>query len=153
MEEAALRFVRNLEGKKPLHLCCEADILDFDFAPLALHAMGCTRVIKNGDILVTTLDYQSWDLSESTHNDEWFNVKRLCSEIVGGTVVSAAVSPWHDLRLRLDNGVLIECLIANASPHYQEEREQWVLFVPTRDHSGTFLTVYNKSVDFSGGAM
>ena len=130
MEEAALRFVRNLEGKKPLHLCCEADMLDFDFAPLALHAM-----------------------SESTHNDEWFNVKRLCSEIVGGTVVSAAVSPWHDLRLRLDNGVLIECLIANASPHYQEEREQWVLFVPTRDHSGTFLTVYNKSGDFSGGAM
>lgn len=110
-------------------------------------------MIKNGDILVTTLDDQSWDLSESTHNDEWFNVKRFYSKIVGGTVVSAAVSPWHDLRLRLDNGVLIECLIANASPHYQEEREQWALFVTTKDHSGAFLTVCNGSVDFSGGAV
>lgn len=26
--------------------------------------------------------------------------------------------------------------------------EQWVLFEPTGDGSGTFLTVYNKMVDF-----
>lgn len=150
MDGAAVRFVNQLVGKKLLHLCCEADILDFDFAPLVLHAMGCTRIIKNNDILVTTLDYQSWDQQESTHNDEWFNVKKFCSKIVDGVVISVTISPCYDLRIELDNHVVIECLIANASPHYQEEREQWVLFESTRDHSGTFLTVYNKSIDFCG---
>lgn len=40
MKAAALRFVRRLEGKRLRHLCCEADMLNFDSAPLALHAMG-----------------------------------------------------------------------------------------------------------------
>ena len=150
MNCAAVQFVNRLAGKKLLHFCCEADILDFDFAPLALHAMGCSRVIKNGDILVTTLDYQSWDLHESAHNDEWFNVEKFHSEIIGGVVISVEISPCHDLRIELDNQVKIECLIANAYPHYGEEQEQWVLFEPTRDHSGAFLTVYNKSIRFCG---
>lgn len=106
MEEAALRFVRNLEGKKLRHLCCEADILDFDFAPLALHAMGCTRVIKNGDILVTTLDYQSWDLSETMAGCENFrlvpgdilqlNIPALAAEELGGLrPLVCANLPYH----------------------------------------------------------
>lgn len=148
MNHEAVQFVNLLVGKKLLHFCCEAEILDFDFAPLALHAMGCSRVIKNNDILVTTLDYQSWDLDESTHNDEWFNVERFYSEIIDGTVISVEISLCHDLRIKLDNNIVIECLIANAYPHYGEEQEQWVLFEPTKDHSGTFLTVYNKSIDF-----
>ena len=153
MDHEAVRFVNLLVGKKLLHLCCEVEILDFDFTPLALHAMGCSRVIKNNDILVTTLDYQSWDQSESTHNDEWFNVERFRSEITGGTVLSVELSPCHDLRITLDNDVIIECLIANAYPHYDEELEQWVLFEPTNDHSGAFLTVYNKRVSFHSSAM
>lgn len=146
----AVRFVQSLVGKKLRHLCCEAEILDFDFPPLALHAMGCSRIIKGNELLVTTLDYQSWDQSESTHNDEWFNVKAFHSEIVGGTVLSVHLSPWHDLRIELDNGVVIECLIANAQPHYADEQAQWVLFEPTksRDGAGAFLTVYNKSIAF-----
>lgn len=68
-------------------------------------------------------------------------------------MTSVEISPWHDLRVRLDNGVTIECLIANAYPHYEEESEQWVLFEHTKDHSGTFLTVYNKSVDFVLGSL
>lgn len=149
MDYAAVSFVNLLVGKKLLHICCETEILDFDFAPLALDAIGCTRVIKSNDILVTTLDYQSWDLSESTHNDEWFNVKKFYSEMIGGTVISVEISPCHDLRITLDNDIVIECLIANAHPHYEEEQEQWVLFEPTKDHSGTYLTVYNKSINFS----
>lgn len=148
MDHAAVRFVNLLMGKKLLHFCCEAEILDFDFAALALHAMGCSRIIKGNNILATTLDYQSWDLREGTHNDEWFNAKRFYSQIVGGAVISVEFSPWHDLRIALDNDVIIECLVANAYPHYGEEQEQWVLFGPAKDHSGTFLTVYNKRVDF-----
>ena len=148
MDHAAVQFVNLLVGKKMLHFCCKAEILDFDFATLSLHAMGCSRIIKGNDILVTTLDYQWWDLSESTHNDEWFNAKKFDSQIIGGTVISAGLSPWNDLHIELDNDVVIECLIANAYPHYGEEQEQWVLFEHTKDHSGTFLTVYNKRIAF-----
>lgn len=151
MDDKAIQFVNSLIGKKLVHFCCEVEILDFSFDPLALHAMGCSRVIKNNDILVTTLDYQSWDQMESTNNDEWFNMKRFHSEIVGGTVTSVAINSWHDLHIELDNGVTIECLIANAYPHFEEELEQWVLFEPTnktKEHSGTLLAVYNKHVEF-----
>ena len=148
MEDKMIQFVNSLVGRRLDHLCCEAEILDFCFGSLVLHAMGCTRIIKGSDILVTTLDYQSWDRMESTNNDEWFNMKRFHPEIVGGNVVSAQVSSWNDLCIRLDNGIVIECLIANAWPHYEEELEQWVLFEPFGDGRGTFLTVYNKSVDF-----
>lgn len=153
MEDAAVRFIDLLKGKRLTRFCCTCEMLVFDFAPLALHAMGCSRIIKNNDILVTVPDYLSWDQVESTHNDEWFNMKKFNSEIVGGTVTFVEISPWHDLRVRLDNGVTIECLIANAYPHYEEESEQWVLFEHTKDHSGTFLTVYNKSVDFVPGSL
>lgn len=153
MDDVAVQFTNLLVGKKLLHLCCVAEILNFDFDPLVLHAMGCSRVIRNNDILVTTLDYQSWDLSESTHNDEWFNVEKFNSDIIGGTVISVEISPWHDLRIKLDNNVVIECLIANSYPHYDEDKEQWLLFEPTKDHSGTFLAVYNKDIYFRGKSI
>ena len=148
MDNKLIQFVNSLTGRKLVHFCCEAEILDFDFDSLVLHAMGCSRVIKNNDILVTVPDYQSWDQSEDTHNDEWYNMERFWSEIVGGTVISVELTPWNDLRVKLDNGVTIECLIANAYPHYEKEQEQWVLFEHTEDHSGTFLTVYNKRIEF-----
>ena len=50
--------------------------------------------------------------------------------------------------IALDNGVIIECRIANAAPHYGEEEEQWVLFEHTADHSGRFLTAYNRQLAF-----
>ena len=147
-EHGIASFVTSLAGKRLLDICCEAELLDFDFAPLTLHALGCSRIIKNSDILVTTLDYQSWDLSESTHNDEWFNLKKFHAEIIGSTVISVQLSPWNDLRVELDNGVVIECLIANSCPHYGEEQEQWILFEGGRRGHGRFLTVYNKRIDF-----
>lgn len=75
-----MNFIHSLVGKRLLNVCCAAEILTFDFFPLALHASGYARIIKNSDILVTTLDYQSWDLSESTNNDEWFNVKQYYND-------------------------------------------------------------------------
>lgn len=151
MKQEVKEFVNSLIGRKLVSICCEAEILDFNFGPLVLHGMGCTRVIKNDDILITTLDYQFWDGVDSAHNDEWFHVERLRGEIIGGAVTSVEISPWHDLRVYLDNGVTIECLIANAYPHYAEALEQWVLFEAGKDrcgHPGKFLTICNKTVDF-----
>lgn len=147
MERKVMNFIHSLVGKRLLDVCCTAEILTFDFSPLALHASGYARIIRNSDILVTTLDYQSWDLSESTNNDEWFNVAKFHAEIIGGAVLSATLSPWNDLHIELDNGVIIECLIANSFPHYNEEQEQWVLFECSKDPK-PFLTVYNKRFEF-----
>ncbi len=152
MDDRMIQFLNLLVGRKLEHFCCEAEILDFGFGVLVLHAMGCSRVIKDNDILVTTIDYQSWDQEESTNNDEWFNMRRFHSEIMGGSVDSVRVSPWNDLHITMDNGVMIECLVANAYPHYEEELEQWVLFEPVGDGSGAFLTVYNKRVNFHEGS-
>ena len=150
MNDGAAALINLLVRKRLVHICCVTEMLDFDFAPFALHAMGCTRVIKNNDILVTTLDYHSWDLQESTHNDEWENVKRFYAEMVNGMVISAAISPWYDLRIVLDNHVIIECLIANAYAHYGQEQEQWVLFETKENEKGkrAFLTAYNKGMTF-----
>ena len=108
---------------------------------------GLTRIIKNGDILVSTLDYQSWDGVNSRSNDELKNIERFRKDIVGGAVVSADVNEVNDLRVTLDNGVIIECLIANGYVHYSNEREQWVLFEKNDREKRTFLTVYNKSCE------
>ena len=151
MESKGMDFIHSLVGKRLLDVCCAMELLTFDFSPLALHASGCARIIRNGDILVTTLDYQSWDLSESINNDEWLNVAKFHEEISGGVVLSVTLSPWHDLRIELDNGVIIECLIANYYPHYSEEKEQWVLFERGKvrgKESKPFLPIYNKSIDF-----
>lgn len=143
-------FVCQLVGKRLVQFGCEADILEFLFSDhLALHAMGLSRVICGGELLVTTFDYQSWDNLDSTHNDEWINAERIRDKIVGGRVAAVKLNAVHDLTIELDNGYLIECLIANADPHYAEEREQWVLFEHTEDRSGRFLSAANKSIEFS----
>lgn len=146
--ENAVEFVHSLTGKKLEYAGWAAEILDLSFGDLVLHGMGCTRVIKNGDILISTLDYQSWDEVSCSHNDEYINIEKYNNEIVGGTVMSVELSECNDLILELDNGIRIECLIANAYPHYCEEREQWVLFVPQNKGGVLFLSVRNKSVSF-----
>ena len=149
MDSKIQGFINQLTGKKLESLCCEAEILDFGFSGnLVLHAMGCCRIIADNDILVTTLDYQSWDGKSSTNNDEWYNMDRFRDRIIGGTVVSATINQINDLYVLLDNGITIECLIANAYPHYEQETEQWLLFEHTSDHSGRFLIAYNKRLEF-----
>ena len=149
MRQEMSDFVSLLVGKKLDFLGCEADLLEFVFEEdLVLHAAGFSRVAADDEILITTADYQSWDGIDSTHNDEWFNMAAHRERIVGGRVVSAAVNALGDLNIALDNGVTVECRIANAAPHYGEEAEQWVLFEHTADHSGRFLTAYNKQLDY-----
>ena len=109
--------------------------------------MGFSRVINGNDILVTTHDYQSWDELDSTHNDEWVNAAAFREKIVGGLVLSVLINEVHDLIITLDNGIVVECMVANSYPHHSDEKEQWLLFEHTRDHSGKFLTAYNKTIE------
>ncbi len=146
-EESVRAFLNELVGRKVDYCCCEADILDIGFSgEIVLHGMGLSRVSLNNDILLTTIDYQSWDKKIDTNNDEWYNVERFRNKIVGGTVLSVSYNRIHDLRIVLDNNIVIECFIANGYPHYSDETEQWVLF--ERGPSGKYLSVSGKSLDW-----
>ena len=152
MERIERELVNSLIGCKLEALFCAANMLCFEFDnSLIIHANGFCRVIKNGDLLITTYDYQSWDGEDSTHNDEWVNTEQFKTEIIGGFVTCVELSSINDLKLILSNDVLIECLIQNAYPHYEEETEQWILFEgkESRKSNRGFLTVYNKHSEFT----
>ena len=129
-----------------LRLICE--MMDFCFGDYALHALCHTRIISDNDILVTTLDYQSWDGEIEENNDEWYFVEQNRDKIVGGTVTSVNVNALHDITIVLDNSISIELFVKNGYQHFDDEQEQWVFF-KHHDHSYPFITVYNKSVDIA----
>ena len=129
-----------------LNMACE--MMMFSFEKYELHAQCLTRIICDNDILVTTLDYQSWDGETEENNDEWYFVEQNRDKIVGGTVTSVKVNALHDVTIVLDNGISIELFVKNGYHHYDDEQEQWVFF-KHHDHSYPFITVYNKSVDIA----
>ena len=132
-------------GKKLEKLGLACEMMTFVFEEYALHAQCLTRIIRDQEILVTTGDYQSWDGECSKNNDEWYFVEKYREEIVGGKVLSVEVNRIHDVRIELDNGVMIEALVSNGFSHFGEEREQWRFFEKGKD-GGPHLVVYGKSI-------
>ena len=135
-------------GKKidTLNMACE--MMMFSFENYALHAQCLTRIICENDILVTTLDYQSWDGESDENNDEWYFVEQNRDRIVGGMVTSVNVNTLHDIVIILDNGIRIELFIKNGYNHFDDDHEQWMFF-KRHDHSYPYITVYNKTVDIA----
>ena len=129
-----------------LNMACE--MMMFSFEKYELHSQCLTRIICKNDVLVTTLDYQSWDGEIEENNDEWYFVKQNKDKIVGGTVTSVKVNALHDVTIVLDNSISIELFVKNGYHHFDDEQEQWVFF-KHNDHSYPFITVYNKSVDIA----
>ena len=129
-----------------LNMACE--MMMFSFEKYALHAQCFTRIICKNDVLVTTLDYQSWDGETEENNDEWYFVEQNRDKIVGGIVTSVTVNALHDVSVALDNSTRIELFVKNGYHHFDDEQEQWVFF-KHRDHSYPFITVCNKSVDIT----
>ena len=129
-----------------LNMACE--MMMFSFEKYALHAQCLTRIICENDILVTTLDYQSWDGEAEENNDERYFAEQNRDRIVGGMVTSVNVNALHDVVIILDNGIRIELFIKNGYYHFDDEREQWVFF-KHHDRSYPFITVYNKTVDIA----
>ena len=135
-------------GKQLVALNMACEMMMFSFEKYELHAQCLTRIICGNDILVTTLDYQSWDGETEENNDEWYFVEQNRDKIVGGTVTSVKVNALHDLTIVLDNGISIELFVKNGYHHYDNEQEQWVFF-KHHDHSYPFVTVCNKTVDIA----
>lgn len=135
-------------------LACE--MMMFDFEKYVIHSQCLTRIIKKGNILFTTLDYQNWDGKDDTNNDLWFFKDKYCNEIKGGGVLSVELLPINDLKIILDNGITIEFFISNGYHHYDEENEQWRLikkdpdYTPSNNEKGFSLfhvVVNNKSIE------
>ena len=129
-----------------LNMACE--MMMFSFEKYELHSQCLTRIICKSDVLVTTLDYHSWDGEIEENNDEWYFVKQNKDKIVGGTVTSVNVNALHDVTIVLDNSISIELFVKNGYHHFDDEQEQWVFF-KHNDHAYPFITVYNKSVDIA----
>ena len=132
-------------GKKLEKLGLACEMMTFGFEEYALHAQCLTRIIKDQEILVTTGDYQSWDGECSKNNDEWYFVEKYREKIVVGKVLSVEVNRIHDVRIELDNGVMIEALVSNGFSHFGEEREQWRFFEKGKEGVPD-LVVYGKSI-------
>ena len=98
-------YLQVIVGKKleKLNLACE--MMMFSFEDYAFHALGLTRIIKDNDILVTTLDYQNWDRENDENNDESYFVKKHRDKIEGGVVISVSVTPLYDVEIVMDNGI------------------------------------------------
>ncbi|MGN0814807.1 MAG: hypothetical protein ACI4MH_06225 [Candidatus Coproplasma sp.] len=141
-------YLNSILGKRleSLNLACE--MMMFNFGDYALHSLCLTRIIHEQDILVTTLDYQSWDGEVDTNNDEHYFVEKFKDKIVGGIVTSVKVSPLYDVEIIMDNGIRIELFIQNGYHHFEDEEEQWVFF-KAGDHSYPYITVCNKTVDIA----
>lgn len=108
------------------------DMLTFNFGgkgvDYAIHAQGFTRIIKNDNILVTTLDWQSWDGESEENNDYLCNLKRFKPNIEGGVVLSVEVNSLFDLAIKMDNGVTIQVFVGNGYQRYDDEWEQYRFF-------------------------
>ena len=107
-----------------LNMACE--MMMFSFEKYELHSQCLTRIIWKNDVLVTTLDYQSWDGEIEENNDEWYFVEQNKDKIVGGTVTSVNVNALHDVTIVLDNSISIELFVKNGYHHFDNEQEQWV---------------------------
>ena len=141
-------YLQVIVGKKleKLNLACE--MMMFSFEEYAFHTLGLTRIIKDNDILVTTLDYQNWDGEVNENNDEWYFANKYRDEIEGGVVTAVSVSPLYDVEIIMNNGVKIELFVKNGYHHFDDENEQWVFFRHD-DHEHPFISVWSKSVDIA----
>lgn len=146
------KLIQNIVGLKLNEIRYVCEMLIFDFQQYALHTQCLTRIIKDDNILLTTLDYQSWDGEHEENNDEYYNLAKYKSEIEGRKVLSTEVTPLGDIIIILENDITIQILIQNSYAHYDEENEQYRFFEASTDETGDknlppHYVVYSKHIE------
>ena len=146
-------LIKKIIGLKLDSVRYACEMLTFDFAQYALHVQCLARIIKNDDVLVTTLDYQSWDGEDEDNNDEYYNLEKYRTQIEGGKVVSVELNSLFDLIITLDNDITIQILIQNGYAHYESESEQYRFFEASsgdaaeRENLPPHYLVYSKHIE------
>ena len=148
MNQKLQKYINNIIGLKleEINLACE--IIMLNFGNYKIHFQSFTRVIKNNDILLTTLDYQSWDKKEDKNNDEWYFLEKYKKEILNGIVIDVSLTKTNDLTIVFDNGITIETYISNGYSHYEEEQEQWRLILKLDNDESYDIVIYNKHIEY-----
>ena len=148
MNKKLQKYINNIIGLKleEINLACEMIMLNF--GNYKIHFQSFTRVIKNNDILLTTLDYQSWDKKEDKNNDEWYFLEKYKKEILNGIVIDVSLTKTNDLTIVFDNGITIETYISNGYSHYEEEQEQWRLILKLDNEESYDIVIYNKHIEY-----
>ena len=148
MNKKLQKYINNIIGLKleEINLACE--IIMLNFGNYKIHFQSFTRVIKNNDILLTTLDYQSWDKKEDKNNDEWYFLEKYKKEILNGIVIDVSLTKTNDLTIVFDNGITIETYISNGYSHYEEEQEQWRLILKLDNDKSHDIVIYNKHIEY-----
>lgn len=149
------KSMQNIVGLKLNAIRYACEMLMFDFERYTIHSQCLTRIIKDDDILLTTLDYQSWDGEHEENNDEYYNLAKYKSEIEGGKVLSVEVNPLCDVIIALDNEITIQILIQCSYAHYVEENEQYRFFKVSDDETENkklppHYVVYSKNIEIHG---
>ena len=129
MKERLKQYLETFIGKELLNINLACEMMCFDFGNMSLHASSFTRVLKNNEVLVTTLDYQSWDGQVDTNNDLWRNVDKFKHLIIGNKIERIELSMVNDLFVYLENGIIIQSFAPNGSLHYSDYWEQWRFLV------------------------
>lgn len=135
-----LTSVYELVGQTLRDLGAHHQILIFRFGEYEIHADCFTRIVRDGKILLTSLDYQSWDGTDYTHNDMYSNIAAHGGDLIGQTVQSVEISPVHDLLITLSKDARIEILCSAGSRRFSDEAEQWFFYKP-KDPEYPFLSV------------
>lgn len=136
--------IEQIRGSQLTDIKLACEMMVFHIERYALHAQCLTRIIKDGDILVTTADYQSWDGETSENNDEWHNLDKYRSEIIGGKVISISLNALGDVEIALDNGIIIQIYVENGYPYYDGEQEQYRFFEIGPDNETEEQEKYRK---------
>lgn len=141
-----MEHLKTLIGKTltDFHFAC--DMMMFTFEEYELHAQCLTRVVRDADILFTTLDYQSWDHVEEAHNDAWYFAEKYKASFLDKKVASVDITDVGDVFIHLQDALRIDLLASGGYHHYNAPMEQWVFF-KCGDQSFPFVTAYSKTVD------
>ena len=135
--------IRDLMGQTLSDLGAHHEILILRFGEYEIHVSCFARIIQNGEILLTTQDYQSWDGKDHKSNDMYLNIAKHGATLIGQTVRSVEVSNVNDLFIVLDNDAKIEIFSSEGRHRLSEESEQWFFYKP-RDKAYPYLSVTNK---------
>ena len=138
-------YLKMLIGKTLDHLNLACDMMMFTIGNIAIHSQCFTRIMKKNEILLTTLDYQSWDEETNENNDEWYNLSLHKDSIINTKVINAQLTDTNDILIWLENDIHIQIFISNGAPHYSEEREQWRIFEIDNEDI-PHIVVYAKTI-------
>lgn len=140
------QFLDNLIGKTLYDISLACEMMMFGFENRCIHSQCFTRIVLDGRILFTTLDFQNWDGVTDTNNDLWYNFAQNKSKLLGSKICKVELSETNDLFIWLENSAVIQMFFSNGAPHFETENEQWRVFEKGETQKA-HIVVYSNRIE------